>query len=276
MTQTTNGHFELGNGTLYYEMAGQGETVVLSHAAFLDSRMFDAQWDVLAEHYRVIRYDMRGYGQSSEARGPVSRRDDLARLLDHLDVTRAHFVGCSMGGELLLDLALEKPALVASLTVVGSTPSGFEMVGEMPRYMDEMFQAVGGGEVDRASELQIRIWFDGQFRETNEVDATLREKALTMNHIPVAHKTFLVADMESVNPLTPPAVTRLNEITCPVLVVVGTLDHPELVRAAGVITEGIANAQKVSIEGAAHVPSFEKPDVFNPILMDFLQGQKGV
>ncbi|MBL8164111.1 MAG: serine hydrolase, partial [Anaerolineae bacterium] len=55
----------LGDGALYYEVAGAGETVVLSHAAFLDSRMFDEQWDVLAQRYRVIRYDMRGYGQSS-------------------------------------------------------------------------------------------------------------------------------------------------------------------------------------------------------------------
>lgn len=273
-TQTTKGRFDLGDGTLYYEMAGQGETVILSHAAFLDSRMFDAQWDMLAQHFRVIRYDLRGFGQSSEASGPVDRREDLTRLLAHLGVTRAHFVGCSMSGTIMLDVALQKPELVASLTVVGSDPSGFEMVGEMPRYMEEMFGVMQQGNDERGSELQIRIWFDGQFREPNQVDATLRQKALDMNRIPVSRKTFFIADMEPVNPLTPPAVTRLNEVACPVLIVVGSLDHPELARAADMMAEGIPNARKVVMDGAAHVPSFEQPEVFNPILLDFLRGSK--
>ena len=270
-TQTTSGYFDLGDGKLYYETAGEGETVVLSHAAFLDSRMFDAQWDVLAQSYRVIRYDMRGYGRSSEATGPTNFRQDLARLVAHLGVTRAHFVGCSMGGELVLDLAIEQPSLVASATVVGSNPSGFEMQGEMPRYFEDMFGAFEKGDMARANELQIRIWFDGNFREPNEVDAALREKALMMNRIPVDRRTFLVAQSEPVGALTPPAVKRLSEITCPVLAVVGTLDHPELVRAANEIAAGIRNARKALMEGTAHVPSFEKPEEFNRILLDFLK-----
>lgn len=270
MNQTTNRYFDLDNGTLYYEMAGEGETVVLSHAAFLDSRMFDAQWDTLTQHFRVIRYDMRGFGQSSAARGPVCRRDDLRQLLQHLGVTHAHFVGCSLGGEIILDLALEQPELATSLTLVDSTPGGFELVGEPPRYMFEMFDAVGRGDVDYASELQIRIWLDGMFREPNQVDATLREKALAMNRISVERKTFLIADMQPLNPLDPPAITRLNEINCPVLVVAGALDHPEILRAADVMVEAIPNAKKAIIQDAGHVPSYEQPSVFNPLLLDFL------
>lgn len=273
LTQTKTGHFDLGDGTLYYEVAGQGETVVLSHAAFLDSRMFDAQWDVLAQQYRVIRYDMRGFGRSSEAKGPADRREDLTRLLAHLGVPRAHFVGCSMSGTLMLDVALDHPELVASLTVVGSDPSGFEMQGDMPRYLEEMFGVMQqGNNDDYGSELQIRIWFDGQFREPNQVDAQLRQKALDMNRIPVSRKTFFIADTEPVNP-PPPAVTRLKEVKCPTLVVVGALDHPELVRAADVMAEGIPNARKVIMDGTAHVPSFEKAEEFNAILLDFLKGQ---
>jgi pimeloyl-ACP methyl ester carboxylesterase len=270
-TQTTSGRFDLGDGTLYYETAGAGPTVVLGHAAFLDSRMFDAVWDTLAQHFHVIRYDLRGFGQSSEVQGPVDRRADLTRLLAHLGVTQAHLVGCSMSGEIACDLAIEKPELVASLTMVGSNPSGFEMVGEMPRYFEEMFGAMERGDIDRVNELQIRIWFDGNFREPEQMDAALRQKALEMNRIPVSRKTFFLADMQAVNPLTPPAVTRLNEIKCPTLIIVGSLDHPELVRAADVMVEGIPNARKVVMEGTAHVPSFEKPEEFSRILLEFLQ-----
>jgi pimeloyl-ACP methyl ester carboxylesterase len=262
--------FDLEDGSLYYEIRGEGETIVLSHAAFLDSRMFDVQWERLTQNYRVIRYDMRGYGKSSPVTGPVNRRNDLARLLDHLSVTQAHLVGCSNGGEIMLDLVLEQPRLALSLTMVCSTPSGFEMQGEAPRYMFEMFDAIQSGDVDRASELQLRIWFDGMYREPHGVDVGLREKAGMMNRIPVERNTFLIADSQSINPLNPPAVTRLHEITCPVLIVVGSLDHPEILRAADTMVAAIPNAKKQVIEGSGHVPSFEQPEVFNQMLAEFL------
>jgi pimeloyl-ACP methyl ester carboxylesterase len=188
-------------------------------------------------------------------------------------VTRAHFVGCSNGGEIMLDLALEHPTLAASLTMVCSTPGGFEMAGEMPRYMGEMFEAIQRGDVDRASELQIRIWLDGMFREPDQVDAGLRAKALAMNRIPVERNTFLIADMQPMRPLDPPAITRLHEVACPALIVVGALDHPEIVRAADVLANGIPNARKVIIEQAGHVPSYEQPEVFTAHLLDFLLTQ---
>lgn len=271
MTPSTSGFLNVDNGSLYYESAGEGEALVLSHAGFLDNRMFDEQWERLAEHFNVIRYDMLGYGQSSAVTAPLCRREHLRQLLTHLGVKRAHMVGCSMGGEIMLDIALETPELAASLTLVGATPSGFEMQGEPPRYLYEMFEAGQKGDIDRMSELQIRIWFDGNFREPDQVDAMLREKALSMNSLPVARQTFFIADMQPVNPLTPPAVTRLSEVIAPTLVVVGALDHPEIVRAAEVMAAEIPHAHKVVIEETAHVPSFEQPEQFNQLLLDFLQ-----
>lgn len=271
MIQTKKEYFNLEDGQLYYEIAGNGFPLILSHAAFLDSQMFDALWEPLAQHFRVIRYDMRGYGRSSPVNGPLCRRDDLIRLLTHLDVTQAHLVGCSNGGEISLDLALEQPGLVASLTLVDATPSGFELQGAPPRYIYEMFDAVQSGDVERASELQIRIWLDGEHREPEQVDPALRKRALDMNRIFVTQKTFLVADTKPVNPLDPPAVTRLEEVNCPTLVVAGSLDHPEVLRAADEMAARIPNARKVILEGSGHVPSYEQPDKFNQLLMEFLR-----
>lgn len=273
MIETTASQFELGDGTMYYETAGQGPAVVLSHAAFIDSRMYDAQWRALANHYQVVRYDMIGYGQSSPATGPRCRRDDLRRLLDHLGIDKAHFVGCSNGGQLSLDLGLETPERVLSMTLVDATPSGFEPQGEPPRYIMEMFGAMQSGDIDQANELATRIWFDGSFREPDEVNSTLREGILMMNRIPVAQNTFLIADMQPANPLDPPALIRLDDVTWPMLIVAGALDDPSVLQAADIMTVAIPQAQKVIIEQAAHVPSYEKPDVFNPLLLNFLQAQ---
>ena len=271
MKATSNGYMNLEDGQIYYEIAGDGFPLVLSHAAFLDSRMFDSIWEPLAQHFRVVRYDMRGYGRSSPVTGPIARRADLDQLLKYLDIPQAHFVGCSNGGEIALDLALENPGKVTSLTLVDATPSGFELQGEPPRYMLEMLDAAQNGDVDRASELQIRILLDGAYREPEQMDLALRQKALEMTRIPIAQKTSFVADSQPVNPLDPPAIARLERVSSPTLIVVGSLDHPELHRAADEMAARIPQAQKIIMEGSGHVPSYEQPDQFVRLLLEFLK-----
>jgi len=256
---------------LHYEIAGNGETIILGHAGFVDSRMWDAQWDALSANYRVLRFDMQGYGQSPVATQPISRSEELLSVMDSLNIEKAHLVGCSLSGAAYIDFALTHPERVLSLTVINAVPGGFEMQGEPPRYMMEMFGAMQSGDVEQASELQIRIWIDGMYREPDEVDSDLRQKALEMNKIAVQNQTFFIADSQPVNPLDPPAIERLSEISYPVLIVDGMLDHPEMGRAATLMQEQIPGAIRKSIEGAAHLPTMEKPDDFNHILLDFLK-----
>jgi pimeloyl-ACP methyl ester carboxylesterase len=274
MIQTKKDHLNLGDGQLYYEMAGKGMPLVLSHAAFLDSRMFDAVWEPLAKHFCVIRYDMRGFGQSSPATGPLCRRDDLNQLLNHLEVKEAHLVGCSNGGQISLDLALEQPQRFQSLTLVDATPSGFELHGDPPRYLLEMFDALQKGDFDRSNELQIRIWLDGETREPEQVDFMLRKKALEMNRIPVSQSTLFIADTQPARPLNPPAITQLESVNCRTLVIAGALDHPEVLRAADEMARRIPNAQKTIIASTGHVPGYEQPDAFVELLLDFLGSVK--
>src|ERR671925_14652 len=99
MTHVTSGYVDLGDGKLYYEVAGDGEPLVLSHAGFVDRRMWDDQWQDFTQRYRAIRFDMRGFGKSDPAAAPIARRDDLYRLLQHLNIARATLLGCSMSGE---------------------------------------------------------------------------------------------------------------------------------------------------------------------------------
>ncbi|PKN99359.1 MAG: alpha/beta hydrolase [Chloroflexi bacterium HGW-Chloroflexi-4] len=270
MIETTKNYLDLGDGQLYFETAGVGMPLVFTHAAFFDSRMFDAVWQPLAQHFRVIRYDMRGFEKSSPVTGPLCRRNDLVQLLNHLEITEAHLVGCSNGGQISLDLALEHPQRVASLTLVGSTPSGFELHGDPPRHLFEMFEAMQQGNIDLSNELQIRIWLDGEHREPDQVDPTLRQKALEMNRIPVSQSTFFIADTQPINPLDPPAIARLESVKCPALVIAGALDHSEVLRAANEMANRIPDARKALIESAGHVPSYEQPELFVKLLLDFI------
>ncbi len=272
--KTETGDVELKDGNIYYEVAGEGETLLLSHAGFVDSGMWDDQWKPFAEKYHVIRYDMRGYGKSSKLDHPVCRRDDLAALLNHLKVEKAHLLGCSMGGEIVIDFTLEYPERVISLIPVSAVPSGFQMQGQPPQELMEMIQAAQNGDLKRESELQMRVWIDGPFRHPEQVDMNVRERAAKMNKIPVQNATFMKADAQpSPNPLNPPAIQQLDTIKVPTLIIAGALDNSEIVRGADVMQKGIPHAKKLIIEGTAHMPNMEKPTEFNKAVLDFLSAQ---
>ena len=270
MTVKTADFISTETGKIYYEVAGEGHPLVMCHAGFVDSGMWNAQWEVFKQHYRVIRYDMGGYGQSDALTAPVSRRHELATVLQHLGIERAHFLGCSMSGTTVIDFALENPDMVSALIVVSATPSGFEMQGAPPLHMMEMFGALQQGDFETASDLQIRIWIDGAERQPEQVDNTVREHAKAMNMICVRNNTFLIADMQPLNPLDPPAVTRLDMISAPTLILAGALDHPEILRAMNLMHEQIPHAQKQVIADSAHVPNMEQAQVFNQVVLDFL------
>ncbi|MBN1450540.1 MAG: hypothetical protein JW963_05945, partial [Anaerolineales bacterium] len=72
------------------------------------------------------------------------------------------------------------------------------------------------------------------------------------------------------------ALTRLETVNCPTLVAVGALDHSEVLRAADILAEGIPDARKVVIEQSGHVPSFERPEVFTPLLREFLSNPQPI
>jgi pimeloyl-ACP methyl ester carboxylesterase len=269
----TTGTMPMDDGKLYYEVSEGGadkETLVLNHALFLDSRMWDEQWAAFTQHFRVIRYDMRGNGKSSPATGPRCRRADLYQLLQHLGVEEAHLLGCSVGGEISIDLALEHPALVKSLVLVNSAISGFEMQGPPPPTVLEMIGAMQSGDMERTAELQLQIWFDGPHRQPDQVNTAARQRASEMNRIFVQNGTWAIADMQPLNPLSPPAVTRLGAIKTPALVICGALDYAENCRASDLLAASIPAAKMISIADAAHVPNLDHPAHFNQAVLDFL------
>jgi 2-hydroxy-6-oxonona-2,4-dienedioate hydrolase len=266
----SNGFIDLSEGKVYYQVAGQGAPLVLLHAGFVDSGMWDAQWDEFCRHYTVIRFDMYGFGKSETVESPVSRRQQLYRVLEHLGVNRAILVGCSLGGETILDVALERQELVSALVLVAAAPSGFEQQGEPPRYLFEMLSALEEGDLDLASELQTRIWVDGPFRTPDQVDPQVRIKAAEMNRNVLAKGAWGFAVAPPPDPVDPPAVQRLDRIGIPTLVLAGDQDHPENLRAADLMAGSIPDMQKVILTGCAHLPNMEKPFEFNRAVLDFL------
>jgi pimeloyl-ACP methyl ester carboxylesterase len=191
--------------------------------------------------------------------------------MQQVGVEKAVLLGCSLSGESVLDFALQNPGKAAGLVLVSTVPGGFEMIGEPPAELLEMFAAFEQGDLERVVELQMRVWFDGPFRQPDQVDARIRQHAVDMNRIAAANRTYFTTDMQPLDPPAVPAIKRLHELQIPVLIVAGALDHPELIRAAGWMEKEISNAQKVILPDSAHLLNMEKPAEFNQVVLDFLK-----
>ncbi|MFN8494635.1 MAG: alpha/beta hydrolase [Caldilineaceae bacterium] len=269
----TNENFAKLNGTkFYYEVAGGGHPLVLVHAGIADCSMWDEQFQVFAQHYQVIRYDMRGYGQTALVDGPLvdgpyAHYQDLNALLDFLGVEQAHVLGCSLGGTTTLDFALAYPERVSSLIAVACRPEGYTFQSATPPQFAAMEVAFAAGDFEQLSELEVQMWVDGPTRTPDQVDARLRDRVRRMNVVALKNEAL---ELGQPQPLDPPAAQRLSEIAAPTLVIIGALDRPVMLSAADFMTETIPNVRKVVIEGTAHLPSMEKPAVFNQAGLDFL------
>jgi alpha-beta hydrolase superfamily lysophospholipase len=126
------GRVRVDGAELYYEVVGEGRTLVLLHDGLLDRRVWDDQFVAFSRLYRTIRYDRRGYGKSSAPDRPFSDVSDLQRLLRHLGTAQAYLLGMSNGGKVALELALEHPEMAAALVLVGPSLGGHLVNLERP------------------------------------------------------------------------------------------------------------------------------------------------
>src|SRR6266487_1520634 len=122
---TANGFAELNGARLYYEIAGAGHPLVMLHGHLIDSGQWDDQFQAFTRHYRVVRYDARGFGQSSKPADPFAYYEDLHAILAFLVIEYVYLMGCSGGGAAILDFALAYPKMTSALILVGTGIGGY-------------------------------------------------------------------------------------------------------------------------------------------------------
>ena len=264
----TTGTADANGAALYYEVCGEGEPLALVHAGISDSRMWDPQFEAFACQYRTIRHDMRGFGRSPMVPGPYSHHEDLRALLDALEVDRVSLLGCSMGGGAVIDFALENPQRVEALVLVGSAVGGFEFEEGPPEEWDELVAADAAGDLERVSELEVRMWVDGPRRGPDAVDQTVRDLVREMNLIALKNEALQIGEESD---LQTPAVTRLSEIQAPTLVLVGEVDRARILAIADRLEKNLPNARKAVIGATAHLPNLERPEEFDRLVLNFLE-----
>ncbi len=127
--------------------------------------MWDPQMDLFARKFRVVRYDLRGFGKSDMPDLRYSNRTDLVNVLQHLEIDKAALIGCSIGGATAVDFTLEHPERVTALLPVGAGVSGWNgWSDEAIRQWTELLRLAKEGEVERVREMEAAVWFDGPAR----------------------------------------------------------------------------------------------------------------
>ena len=246
-----------GGGGLHYQTAGAGEALVLIHGGFGDRRMWDDVFLPLADDWAVVRYDHRGFGRSTRPDAVYSPVRDLLRLLDHLHIGRAYLVGNSLGGELALDFALQHPERVAALVMVASGPQGLPVPQAEIDDVLAVFEVARGGDLSGAAER----WLAHPMVAVTRADprrAPRLERMVRQN----ASMFTLPFELWPGEVVSTPTSERLERISVPTLVIVGTQDVPVVREAAAFAAAGLPDAELVELEGADHLPQMSQTSRF--------------
>ncbi|GAB2959282.1 alpha/beta hydrolase [Micromonospora polyrhachis] len=259
------------NGTAlsYDDTGGDGPVVVLLHAGIADRRMWRGQIEALAARHRVINLDLPGYGESDAPGTAFANHDDVAGLLDALEVPRAALVGCSFGGAVAIDTTLAHPDRVWALALFGTAVSGHQWSAEADDLWDALNGDIADDDIEANADAEVRFWVVGPGRRPEDIDADLLDFARELNRRALAAEHALAE--VPVRQLDPPAIGRLGEIRVPVLVGAGAADIPDISRLADQIVTEVPGAVRLpDVPDAGHLLPLERPGPVNEALLAFL------
>jgi pimeloyl-ACP methyl ester carboxylesterase len=257
----------VNNVELYYELHGSGdETIVLNNGVIASTATWAYQLPAFTPHFRVLLYDMRGQGQSQKwVEGDAeytwrTHADDLAALMDALEIPKAHIGGISYGGELTLHFALHYPERCQSLIVA-------DAVSHVEAYLRAVIEAwILALQYDDHETFYRSTWF------WNFSEAFFAEKYdFLLSRIDVAKGLHLPSVIQLCRCFNTLDVTqRLGEIQHPTCVIVGEKDILKPIHYSQTIARAIPNAELHILPGAGHASFWESAAEFNSAILGFL------
>jgi len=268
-------------GSTAYWTAGRGAPVVLIHGVGLDAAIWEAQATALAERYRVVAYDMLGHGRSAcppGARALGDFVDQLAELLDALELRRVALVGFSMGGLVARAFAAAYPERVSHLALLSTAYE--RSPEEQTAILTRLAQAETEGPTTLVAAALDR-WFSPGFRTAHpEVVARIRERLASNDDegFLAAYRVFAEADSQMAafldsRGLAGEGADGGGRIACPALIVTGEEDPGSSPAMARRLADAIAGARCLILPGMRHLALMEAPEAVTNPLIDFLEQQ---
>jgi 3-oxoadipate enol-lactonase len=260
---------QIGRYTLRYVDEGSGTPVVLIHGLAGDYSAWLAQIEVLRQHYRVIAFDNRGAGQSTQIDEPITTTDlarDTLGLMDHLQIDAAHVVGRSMGGAVAQQMALLAPQRVKSLVLCASfaklDPLGRRVLLNM---RDALEWRMSWADHARHS---VQNFVSADFFNNQPERVALIEKLIGgETRLPACYVRQNTACQEH------DTLDDLPRIQQPVLVMGGANDPICSLTATGWLSAGLPNVRTEIFDNASHFFLMEQPQKFMQLLEEWLRQQ---
>lgn len=257
---------------LYYELHGVVDSplLVLNNGILMNAATsWVFQTATLSRHYRLLQYDCRGQGQSDHPESQYSMNlhaDDLAALMDNLDISRAHMAGISYGGEVAQAFTLRYPERTQSLILA-------DTVSEI----HEQLAYVTQGWIDALQTQDAEIFFNATV-PWNFSPKFIRENLELMEE---AKKRYALLDFPSIIRLCESFLevdftSQLQQITAPTCIIVGSEDKLKGPEYADILHAGITNSELHFLPGAGHATCWERAPEFNTIILGFLAKQKEI
>ena len=260
----------IGDTTLAFELVGRGQPVVLVHGAVIADAFSPLTGiSAVTDACQVLRYHRRGYGASAPTTPPASvgqHADDCRALMRRCGIERAHLVGHSFGGAVALQLALDSPAMVHSLTLLEPAILAVPAAQTFANDVEPVVARYQAGEKAAAVDAFMRLVCGADYRAF--VDAT----------IPDAMDTAF-RDADSLFVLDLPAISQWSftredarQITQPVLAVVGERSAPLFTEIHDLVLEWMPQARPFRLSGATHLLQVANPnglaDAFGAFVQD--------
>lgn len=252
---------------LYYEIEGDGAPVVLIPGFAAGRWIWFKQNDELARDFRVIIFDPRGVSASDKPEGPQTitlLADDVARLLQAINIESAHIVGASFGGFVAQEFALKYPAMTRKLVLCCTSFGGPNHVVPAPETLQALASTKGLNSEDRMRE-NLLLAFTPEYVRTqvDEVDRIVHLRAT--NEVP---EHIYLSQLQAA--MSFDAESRLAEIKSPTLVLSGDADVIVPVQNSRNLAHEIPGAKLQIIEGGSHTFFIEQAGEFNRIVTEFL------
>ena len=268
----TSSAFVPGAPAVGYDRQGAGPLVVFLHGIGGNRSSWQVQCAALKNRFTTVAWDARGYGASDDYDGPLdfaSFAADLARLLDHLNVEKAHLVGLSMGARILMDFYPHHADRVATLTLCDCF-SGFEAT-LTPEKQQEFISLRQKPLLEGKSLADLAPALIASLVGPNCSDAA--KAAL--------HESILALHVESYLKTIAASVSfdRSNDMAAvdvPVQLIYGEHDRLTPPSIGEALLACLADARLDIIEDAGHLSNLEQPDRFNSVLAGFLDQHAGL
>ena len=257
---------------LYYTLEGpeKAQVVCFTHSLASDGGMWAEQVPLLlAAGYRVLRLDMRGHGGSDPVAGDYTMRalaDDVAAVLDGLSIRRVHYIGLSIGGMIGQAFALAHGSRLASAMWCDTLPAS--PAGAADVWRQRMATVREAKSLAPIADGTMERWFTGAFKPRRPQRwKQIRDTIVGTTPAGYLGCSAAILDFDF--------LPQLASVKLPVLVACGAEDPgtppAENQRIAGLVP----GARYEAIADARHFPNVERPDVFNRIMLDWLQAQRG-